>query len=244
MYVVHVPSASPTKRTARAERRELLIDTLLERATELLEEGGLDALTLQRVAQSLGYVTTAVYRYFPSKDALVAAMQRKAIADVEAHFVAELARRASVLDGAAEPTRALAVLLHAADIYLALPSTRPRAWYLIAILLGDPRPLLSDEESQRAAPVLAGFLENVVTLFEAASASGALDRGPARDRTLAYWASLHGALCLEKARRIVPALPASTAVGADLARVLLASWGASGARLSAAERVVSNGKGK
>jgi AcrR family transcriptional regulator len=196
---------------------------------------------LQKVAQSLGYVTTAVYRYFPSKDALVAALQRRAIGVVREHFERELLRRIAPLGEAAAPTRALASLLAAADIYLDLPRAEPRAWYLVAVLLGDPRPLLSDEESARTRPAVAAFLGGVTLLFDAAQRAGALDPGSGEDRVLVYWGALHGALCLEKARRIAPELPASGAIGASAARALLSGWGASPARLSAAMRALEKG---
>ncbi|NUO53665.1 MAG: helix-turn-helix transcriptional regulator [Polyangiaceae bacterium] len=214
---------------------------VVERAMELLEDGGLEALTLARVAESLGYTTTAVYRYFPSKDALVAAMQRQAIREVHERFSSETLRRTESLEGPAA-TRSLALLMIAAEIYLALPADEPLAWSLVAVLLGDPRPLLSDEESERAAPVLESFLSAVDGLFHRAAEAEAIERGDARERTLALWAALHGALCLEKARRIVTTTPPSNAIAKPIVRALLLSWGASSARLSAAERLVSKGK--
>jgi AcrR family transcriptional regulator len=225
----------------RAQKRELMNGFVVERAMELLEDGGLEALTLARVAESVGYTTTAIYRYFPSKDALVAAMQRQAIRDVHERFSLETLRRTESLEGPAA-TRSVALLMIAAEIYLALPVDEPLAWSLVAVLLGDPRPLLSDEESERAAPVLESFLAAVDGLFQRAAEAEALERGDARERTLALWAALHGALCLEKARRIVAKTPAPSAIAKPIVRALLLSWGASSARISAAERLISKGK--
>lgn len=246
MNVVHEVDRKIRKRPykasgLRAERREVMNGFVIERAMELLEDGGLEALTLARVAESLGYTTTAVYRYFPSKDALVAAMQRQAIREVHERFSEETHQRAESLQGPAA-TRSLALLMIAADIYLALPSSEARAWSLVSLLLGDPRPLLSDDESRRAAPVLESFLTAVDRLFERAVEGQALERGDARERTLALWAALHGALCLEKARRIVPATPPSSAIAKPVVRALLLSWGATSARISAAERLSAKGK--
>lgn len=237
------PKGKPLKGAElRAERRELMIDTVVERATELLEHGGLEVLTLARVAESLGYTTTAVYRYFASKDALVAAMQRKAIGEIHIVFRHELYVRARALEGGAAPTLALALLLSAADFYLRLPETRPREWLLVAVLLGDPRPLVSDDESSRAEDGLGSFLGGVDSLFHDAVDVGALEKGDARERTLALWSAVHGALALEKARRIVPSIPPASSIAAPVVRALLLSWGATGARITAAERAQSKGK--
>jgi AcrR family transcriptional regulator len=47
---------------------------LLSQAEEIVESGGLDALTVRRVARAAGTTTRAVYTAFGSKDALVIAL--------------------------------------------------------------------------------------------------------------------------------------------------------------------------
>lgn len=229
-------STAPLDR--RAKRRDVRSEAILDAAMALLEAGGLEAVTLARVADALGYVTTAIYRYFPSKDALLAALQRRAIADIQAAFEA---RRAALVAGApdaSKATLALAGVLQAAESYLDLPVEQPRAWLLVAILVGDPRPLLSDEEAGRTAPLFAAFLAAMGSRFRDAAAEGALDEGPEKPRVLAFWAALHGAACLDKMRRVAPALPAAREVGGFAARSLLLSWGATPARLTAASQLV------
>jgi hypothetical protein len=64
----------------------------------------------------------------------------------------------------------------------------------------------------------------------------ALAEGPQRQRVFAFWAALHGALCMEKLRRV------STSpddVGGFVVRALLSSWGATTARLTAATRLAT-----
>ncbi|NUP07557.1 MAG: helix-turn-helix transcriptional regulator [Polyangiaceae bacterium] len=222
-----------------ADRRTERIDAILEQALDIVQSEGFDALTLQRLAHSLGLVTTALYRYFPSKDALSAALQRRAIADVHAHFQAEQRAALDAWSDAHEATSAVAELLLSASLYLGLPRSKPRAWFFIALLLGDPRPLLSDGEAMKTGPLFLGFLGEVTASFERATRTGALSPGSAQERVLGYWAALHGALCLEKARRLAPVLPAPEGIGMSAARGLLESWGASAPRLVAAERLVA-----
>jgi AcrR family transcriptional regulator len=209
---------------------------------EIVDEAGFDGLTLKGLAESLGLVTTAIYRYFPSKDALSAALQRRAIAEIGEHLAASDRRLEERCRGAAPATAALAHLLGAADLYLGLPRTHARSWMFIAILLGDPRPLLSDEEVGRTGPILTALLTQIEALFERAKVEGALEAGPSKARMMSYWAAIHGAQCLEKARRLDRSLPPFEDVGAHAARSLLLSWGASGARLSAAERLLGEGR--
>ncbi len=233
--MVHVVT-DPPRRTVE-ERREERIGQILDRAMEIIENEGEGALTLQRLAGSLGMVTTALYRYFSSKDALMAALQRRAIGVVQKHFQARMGAVAGGLSTTAPPTAAIVMLLSIADLYLELPRTHPDSFRFIAVLLGDPRPLLSDEEATRTAPLLEGFLRDMAALFEQAAHVGALARGSASARVIAYWSALHGAHAMEKARRISSDVPSVLEIGRFTARSLLQSWGCTPRRLGAAQRL-------
>lgn len=224
--VIHDTAAAAGAPEGRLRRkREVRLEAILDAATALIAAEGLEAATLARVAAATGYVPAALYRYVGSKDGLLAGLQRRAIADAHRAFEAAVAE-AEALPARSAADRALAALLAAARSYLELPRTRPEAWLLIALLLGDPRPLLSDAESLKTAPLLGAFLADVRALFERAASAGALDPGDAGERTLAFWSALHGASALAKMRRIAPQLPAATEVGEATARALLGAWGA------------------
>jgi AcrR family transcriptional regulator len=218
--VIHIHEAN----TRATDRREAKTEAILARAMEILEADGLDALTLQRLATSLGLVTTGIYRYFPSKDALMAALQRRAVRVIAEHFRDSLRPKREALSGAAPADACLAALNEVADLYLALPSTHPHEWQFVALLLGDPRPLLSEEEASRTAPLLEGFLHDMEGLFQSAAATGALSPGNAAERVFAYWSALHGAHAMDKVRRISKSAPAVEHVGRIAARALLQSW--------------------
>lgn len=237
MNVIHTTPA-----TSRAEsRRELKTEAMLARAMEILEADGLEGLTLQRVAQAMGLVTTAIYRYFPSKDALMAALQRRAVRVIAAHFQSELAAVGPRLEKATPETASLALLLAMADLYFALPVARPEEWRFVALLLGDPRQLLSEAETAKTAPLLEGFLRDMEALFARAAKTKALDDGDASERVFAFWSALHGAHCLDKVRRVSKAAPSVEAIGRLTALALLSSWGATSARISAARRLIDGG---
>lgn len=239
MDVLHEAASSPRV----AKKREVRVESLLEAASAILAKEGLEGLTLARVAHAMGWVPAALYRYVGSKDGLLAMMQRRAVADAHRGFGEAQAALASRVGRTAPVTVSLAALLAGADYYLDLPRTKPESWLLVAILLGDPRPLLSDEESRKTAPHLLAFLGDVQQLFERAAELGALAPGDATLRTLAFWASLQGALSLEKARRIAPGLPSGQTVGLASAKALLAGWGAEAPTLARAERLAVDGNG-
>jgi AcrR family transcriptional regulator len=61
-------------RTARARAREELVAAIKEAAGQQLAQVGAAALSLRAVARELGMVSSALYRYFPNRDALLTAL--------------------------------------------------------------------------------------------------------------------------------------------------------------------------
>jgi AcrR family transcriptional regulator len=71
-------------RTARARVRDELTREIKAAARQQLAEHGSTALSLRAVARDLGMVSSAVYRYFPSRDELLTALIVDAYNDVGA----------------------------------------------------------------------------------------------------------------------------------------------------------------
>ena len=63
-----------THTTARARAREAVIDEIKAEARRQLAEAGAAGLSLRAVARELGMVSSAIYRYFPSRDDLLTAL--------------------------------------------------------------------------------------------------------------------------------------------------------------------------
>lgn len=59
---------------ARARARAEVVDAIKAAATQQLAQSGAAALSLRAVARDLGLVSSALYRYFPSRDALLTAL--------------------------------------------------------------------------------------------------------------------------------------------------------------------------
>jgi AcrR family transcriptional regulator len=59
----------------RGPKRELSIKQIVEAAITIADRDGLSAVSMSRVAASLGFTTMSLYRYIPSKDDLLLLMQ-------------------------------------------------------------------------------------------------------------------------------------------------------------------------
>ncbi len=67
----HGEAKPAAPRTARERARAELTAEIVEAARARLAEGGAIGLSLRAVARDLGMASSAVYRYFPSRDALI-----------------------------------------------------------------------------------------------------------------------------------------------------------------------------
>lgn len=68
----------------RRRRRPLTAVSIARTAVELADRLGLDALSTRRLATELGVATAALYRHYPDRDALLAAMAELVLAGVPA----------------------------------------------------------------------------------------------------------------------------------------------------------------
>ncbi|MFJ3204031.1 TetR/AcrR family transcriptional regulator C-terminal domain-containing protein [Streptomyces sp. NPDC086989] len=75
------PAGPPTRTTARGRPAKLDPDRTVATALDLLDEAGLDALTMRRLAEAMGVQAGALYRYFATKQDLLTAMAERMLAD-------------------------------------------------------------------------------------------------------------------------------------------------------------------
>ncbi len=242
--IVDASAATVDRRTRKRDARRR---DLLDLALDLSEELGVEGVTMAALAEAADYAPASLYTYFPSRSALVASMQTRALnllgAEAESTLQAwdlAVAARPDPLDP--EPA-ALARLWVFGDLFLAAPDAHPREFRLQQQLLASP----NAETAQDAAtvvPAAMSVLDRPRRLLADAVTAGALEPPPpATDpldhpldgdvlRTLAWVTALNGALLID---RLDTGVPTSGAVlGAELTRALLRGWGADPTHLDAA----------
>ncbi|MEZ5382707.1 MAG: helix-turn-helix domain-containing protein [Microthrixaceae bacterium] len=218
------------KRVAR--RRELL-----DIAADLWDEGGPEALTLAAIGRRADLTAPSLYTYFPSKSAIVAALQREAL-----EVLAQVAREAVAswqppTDTAAQAT-ALARLVAFSDLTMRAPTDHPREFGLQQRLMASP----GLEDAGDAAGVLPAAFEALAvpsSLVDEAVVAGALDEpvaGRAKGgddsslvRAVRWLAALHGVLLTDSLPVGVPV--AGPTLGRLLTADLLRGWGADSGHL-------------
>ncbi|BBN97716.1 TetR/AcrR family transcriptional regulator [Sporolactobacillus terrae] len=69
------------KPSSRGPKREMSLKQIVDTAVSIADKDGLAAVSMNRVAKSLGFTAMSLYRYIPSKDDLIILMQ-DAISDL------------------------------------------------------------------------------------------------------------------------------------------------------------------
>ncbi len=193
---------------------------------------------MPRLARSLGMAVGALYRYYPSKDALVAALGVRMLERLGASqraFVAEgLARLPA---GMEEKERALARIVLLAEHYRRFPETDRAAFQVIALLYGDPRKLLGEVEGERLMGAALETLEGVHSAFVAGGEAGLFATSPTFEWSILFWTSLHGVIQAGKFRRFDPTFDTGPLAG-RLVETLLRGWGVEKALLRRVQEVL------
>jgi AcrR family transcriptional regulator len=224
--VIHASAAVATTLrtpTPRARRHDANEARILDAATEMVAAEGLAALSMARLADAVDYTPGALYRYFDSKDALLAKMVEKILGDVRVAVAAAVADTPPK----ASPLARVAAMVGA---YRAFAKREPHRFGLLAMAMAEPRVLLAEKAHALAVQAAAiGALQPLAQALVDAVSAGVLVPGDAVERTLLLFTTLHGVLLLPKLLRHAPAGPG----GVDLdhlatagARALLAGWGA------------------
>jgi len=226
--MIHKETAKPSRvALRRAKKTTALIDATLE----LILEEGLAGLTVQGLADRMEWSLGALYRYFPGKDALLIAAQRRVIEELHA----DIRRDIEALGLADEP---LACVLAATRCFRRFAMEQPARFHLISAVLADPRPLLSNEHVGELAGLLRALLATVDEQIEKSVRAGQLEVGDSAQRTVLLWAGLHGLLQFSKLGRLEARLRQTTVLAETIVDDLLRSWGASPAGLASAHMLL------
>lgn len=176
-----MPTTDAPEPLSRRERlRQQTVDEIKQRAFALVDAGGAHEVTIASVGKGMGVTPPALYRYFPSREALLAALVVDAYADLGA-TVATAAEGAAGQDARA---RVRAVLV----AYRAWALAHPRRY----TMLFSDRSRDVPDSPEGVAAVNAGMLPLVEALGEIAGAAPGAAVTPL-DAALVRWAGAMGA---------------------------------------------------
>lgn len=165
----------------------LMRDRLCAAALDLVREKGIDAVSFRSLAEALGISHTLPYRYFESKDALLASVRLLCLQRFEVFVRGREPTAAPVLD------RVMAVI----DSFVRFVELHPVEYTLIFASQQPPPVRYPDLLAARRS-----LFEHCVDLVQIAVDEG-LVQGEPRQIAHAIWASVHGYLSLHVANQLV-----------------------------------------
>lgn len=168
-------------------------------AEAILTRDGLDGLTMDRVAREMGFTKPAIYRYFDSKDALLAALEARALSTLHARVV----RALEIFDAehAKKSAFDLGKFFIVVRTYLDLRTTHPSHALVLQTLLGDPRHAVAPENVTPVLQSALPLLHLATWLLAKALGSDRESTSQAAERALLVFGSITGLLSAQKLER-------------------------------------------
>lgn len=203
--------------TPRQRRREANRQRILQTAMAHVVANGFGALSINQLAKAVDYTPGALYRYFPSKDALIGELTGKVIAE----FGVAIEAVTGWFDGPLE--KVFASLL----TYRELAFEAPNQFGLLSMLMADPRVLVPGDED--AAPVMGAMVQAwspLIAALNRAADEQLMSEGESVQRAVMLFAAVHGLLQLRKQVPRVPELPVLETLIQTSMHTLLVGWGA------------------
>lgn len=172
-----------------------------EVALRIVAEGGIETLTLRRIAKEMGIRAPSLYRHYASKEHILVQLQRRAMASA---FECMQAHRDKARDAQSNAkAQALAGLRGIFQGYLATP---PHYLHLLGLSVG-PRHWLSDELAMTLADDVTSMIATVTEAVQGATDAGALREGNSGERAVRLWMLLFGLGAVSKYHRLLPNQP-------------------------------------
>lgn len=219
-------SVVPDDRRARAREKKRI--EILRAADSLIAEVGLGGITMLGVADHLDCAVGTLYLYFPSKAALIAALQGEAIDTLRASYDAALPAWNDYLDDAdLDEELTIVVRLSAFGSHWASASVVfADEFHLQRALLTEKVTAGATDEVRDVLPVLGRLLNNPEALLRDATAMRVLEAGDPHERALIWISALNGVLLLDHLAPIDRHLFRAPHLARTLSQDLLTGWGA------------------
>ena len=217
-----------TAKTPRARRHDANLLRILDAAMEIVAVGGLEALSMTKLAEAVDYTPGALYRYFGSKDALLSKLVARVLEDVRG----SLDRAVALLPPSASPLTRVFALVQGYRMFAQL---EPHRFGLLAMTMAEPRVLLAKpEDAEPVMHLMLATLQPLAGALAEAAAAEQLEGGDFTERTLCLLAMLQGLFQMQKHARYAPAVLDVDRLTVAGTRTLLLGWGAKPGTVEAA----------
>ncbi len=232
-----VDEKGPTRSERRRHRRRR---EFLDASQRIIAAEGFEGLTMSRLAAELDTVVSAVYRYFPSKGAMIAELQAEAIGRLAASLDAVTLSADSLIERAEvdEADAPLARLVVFGRWFCACARRYPEELRLLQLIMSQRASALDPEGGQRIMPLAMDLLGRAVVVIDRAQEAGVISRANPIERAAMWASALSGVLETDDLDRYLPDVFGGGRLALQANRDLLVGWGAQPEALARADALV------
>jgi AcrR family transcriptional regulator len=198
VYFLNMIHETDRRTRKRLEKTRLILST----AQNILLNEGLEAVTVHRIARELDLTVGALYRYFPSKQAMLTGLGE----DIVRGFTTALTEMAELYasENQNDPLKEITEVFIIGYAFLDMAERSPARYRMVDLMLVDPRTMVRKEDRMSVLQTLFELLARVELLLEQACKKDLVSKGPFRERTIGLWSSLLGISSMQKMRRLYP----------------------------------------
>lgn len=234
------PSLRPrSARVARNRRRRS--DEFLAAALRIVIDDGFESLTMARLAREVDAAVGSVYRYYASKDHLMAEVQTRAVDRLARSFDESVPPLVEALTRALEPASAPFIPLMALGRWACAASlVLPEEVRLLQMVSARRTSALGPGGGEALVPTVMSFVTRALAIFDEATTSGAIDPGPALPRAIMWLTALGGVLEADDLEEYLPDVLGGARLARQFTLDLYAGWGADRVRLEEVDRAIDD----
>ena len=167
--------------------RQERLKRLQQAALLHIAQHGVQGLRLNTLAKELGYTSAALYRYYPSKEALVSDLQKETLLSMHQSLQ-------RYISSAGTPSPLVGLLL-CTQFYIGFAEHSPASFALNSSIFSNPTILLHGESR---AQILRAMNTLLRVIHDHLVRLGLADAEDDLSRTLCLWSALHGVLLTRK----------------------------------------------
>lgn len=238
--VPQVPAAGDTPAQSRVVRkRREREQRFVGAARRIVADEGFDALRMQRLADDLDMAVSAVYRYFPSKGALVRQLQVEAIGQLS-RSLRDVLRRVDEHPDLPDGDRPLMRLVLVGRWLCAASLAYPEDLRLLQMIMSQRNSTLDEGGGWKVLPVAMEVIGQAAQVVADAQAAGVVEPTDPIVRALMWASALGGVLQTDDLEQYAPDLFGQTRLAQQANLDLLRGWGAPPDGLARANALVDD----
>jgi AcrR family transcriptional regulator len=215
-------------------RRKAQIEKILDTAMKIVAGDGSEPFTMQNLANKLDFTAGALYRYYSSKDQIIAELEIRCIEEFNDLFDKAKSKIDEIFIND-DKLKAVSLIIVIGGLLGRFAFEEPAKFAFLTNAIIEPKLMANEPETLKVAAEFKKLFIKISMPFFEAIIKKTMSDGNAAERALVYISALQGVLQLKKVARVDQALFDLESLRGNLTLTLLLGWGVSQENLQKAK---------